>query len=427
MNYQETLDKINSRLIFGMQPGLERITKLLELMGNPQDKLRFIHVAGTNGKGSTCAMLSYILSQAGYKTGLFTSPYVKDFRERMQINNEMILPESLQKITDYVYDYVEYMDTQYETITEFEFITAMAFKWFADNNCDIVVLETGLGGRYDATNVIKSPLMSIITSISLDHIKILGDTLGKIAFEKAGIIKSNCDTILYYPQDKEVISVIDNKCKEQNSRLFIPSMEEVTILKNNINGIHFVYRENEYKLSLLGNYQVNNLLVCLKAVDLLKEKGFKINDFDLKSGLSKVKIPARIEIINKSPLIIIDGAHNKGSADSLYDFLVNQLPGKDITLILGMLKDKDVKYFVKKILPLVNRVITTTPSNPRALEGIELKKICSRYCDKVINIEDKSISIDKLIEECKKNSTGVIAGSLYLCSELRNIILEKLK
>ena len=245
MTYRDAVHKINSLLRFGMKPGLERIQALLDRMGNPQKQLKFVHVAGTNGKGSACALLSSVLREAGYRTGLFTSPYITDFRERFQINGEEIPEETLARILGRLMPMVEEMAERGEVITEFELITALAFQWFYEEKCDVVVLEVGLGGRFDATNVIDTPLAAVIMSISLDHTAILGDTVEQIAFEKCGIVKEGGDVVLYPDQEEGVYGVVAHAVQNHNGRLVLPSPSSVREVSSSIEGTVASYRDEE--------------------------------------------------------------------------------------------------------------------------------------------------------------------------------------
>lgn len=426
MNYTQAIEKINSLLVFGMQPGLERISKLLSLMGNPQDKLKYIHVAGTNAKGSVCAMLSSVLENAGYKVGLFTSPFVEDFRERIRVNSQMIPKKDLKRLCEYVFCFVDEMVASGEVITEFEFITAMAFKWFYETDCDIVVLETGLGGRFDATNVILAPLVSVITSISLDHTKILGDTLEKIAFEKSGIIKRNCDTLLYSEQDRGVTSLIEKVCLEKGSRLILSEHESINVLHEGIGGIDFEYEGVYYHLPLCGTHQVKNLGVVLSVCKILTAKGFDISTDVVRRGLKTTKIPARIEILSTSPLVILDGSHNRGSGLALNDFIKKHISDKKIILVLGMLKDKDIEFFSSLIASKASFVFTVASDNSRAISPSELADICRRYCDNTVSCSSREAAISKSLSMCDDDTVLLLTGSLYLAGDIRSLLIQKL-
>ena len=256
MNYNEALDYIHSLLVFGSRPGLERMNEVMEKFNNVQDTLKYIHIAGTNGKGSTATMLSNVYIAAGYKVGLYISPYVVTFCERMQVNGVPISEKDLCFVCEQV-------KNTGVTLTEFEFITACAFLYFAKEKCDVVILETGLGGRLDATNIIKNPLCSVITHIALDHMQVLGNTIGEITGEKCGIIKGNAPVVTDYMQDEEVISVI----KSKTSNLTVPEKDNVNIVSSDINGNTFIYKGEEYHTSLIGKHQINNALSVIETVN----------------------------------------------------------------------------------------------------------------------------------------------------------------
>ena len=307
MNYEEALSYIHSLLVFGSQPGLERISELLEKLGNPQNKLKFIHVAGTNGKGSTCTMLSSVYKQAGYKTGLYTSPYIVDFRERMQIGGEYIPQDTLARLTKRVKD-------TGVVVTEFEFITALAMLWFLEENCDIVILEVGLGGRFDATNIIKAPLCSVIMKIDYDHTAILGDTIEQITAEKCGIIKDNAPTVSYPLQEPAALNVI----VEHNAHTVVPNLNNLEIVSSGIKGNSFIYNGAEYSTKLIGQHQVYNAITAIEAVNAA---GLKVSQADIVTGIKNAQIPARMELISENPLVFLDGAHNPNGAEAISAFM----------------------------------------------------------------------------------------------------------
>lgn len=427
MNITEAQTTINSFMKYGMQLGLERIDKLLNLIGNPQDKLKFVHIAGTNGKGSTCVMTSSILTKAGYKTGLFISPYVTCFRERMQISNVMISEDELARILDYIMVFVKKMAKEKEFITEFELITAVALKWFADNNCDIVILEVGLGGLYDATNVIKNPIASVITSISLDHVAILGNSIEKIAYQKCGIIKQNSVTIIYPEQKKEALDVILKVAKEKDNEIIIPDLSEIKLLESDIDGNKLIYNDKMIELPLVGEYQIKNLSVVLEIIKVLKRNEFKITSDNLKEGLKKVVYPARFEIISKNPLIIVDGSHNPDGIKSLVSILIKNLTGKKLIGIIGMLKDKDVENSLKNLAPLFSEIVITSPRTDRSLPEQDLKKVADKYCDDVKIINDKKEAVDYSLNKLSNEKVLIVCGSLYLASEIRPILIQNIK
>ena len=401
MTYRDAVHKINSLLRFGMKPGLERIQALLDRMGNPQKQLKFVHVAGTNGKGSACALLSSVLREAGYRTGLFTSPYITDFRERFQINGEEIPEETLARILGRLMPMVEEMAERGEVITEFELITALAFQWFYEEKCDVVVLEVGLGGRFDATNVIDTPLAAVIMSISLDHTAILGDTVEQIAFEKCGIVKEGGDVVLYPDQEEGVYGV-----------------------SSSIEGTVASYRDEEYQLPFLGAHQLKNAAAAFAALELLKEKGYRISQEAMQAGVAKAYIPARMEVLGRSPLVILDGAHNPGAARVLAQALEKYLPHRKIIGVMGMLKDKDSRSSLRSLASLFQALITASPKNPRALPAAELADRAREYCSQVFAEEDLSKAICLARKLAGEDGAIVICGSLYLAGEIRPLLLN---
>lgn len=433
MNYSQSLEKVNSLLKFGIRPGLERIGELLNRLGNPQDKLKFVHVAGTNGKGTACTLIANVLTAAGYKTGLYTSPYIMDFRERFRINGEMISMDELSRLTEKVSAVVDEMKSENLIITEFEFITALAFLWYFEKKCDIVVLEVGLGGRFDATNIINTPLVSVIMSISLDHTAILGDTVEKIAYEKCGIIKSCGHAVVYANQPDSVIDVIRKSAEENNSYLTIADDSAITLLKTDIKGSEFSYFTNgrfgvdgEIKLFIpfIGNHQLRNASAVLEALNILYQQGYKITTDSLIKGFRTASFFARLELIKENPIVLLDGAHNPGGAIALSLAVDKYLSDKKKILIIGMLADKDVETAVSYIAPKFEKVYTLAPDNPRALPSEQLAKIVSKYCKNVKALTDYYEAYRIAISDAGENGAIVICGSLFLAGKMRHIIFE---
>lgn len=422
MTYEESISYLNSLSKFGMKPGLDRIKKLLSSLGNPQNDLKFIHVAGTNGKGSTCAYISSILKCSGLKTGLFISPFIIEFRERMQINGEMIPKKIFIELMDYIIPFVKDMQNCGEYITEFELITVIAFMWFKKENCDVVVLEVGLGGRLDATNVISTPLVSVITSVSYDHVNVLGETIEKIAKEKAGILKPNGTLVLYPCQQREVISVVKNIAEELNNKIIIPNLDVVTNINANLNGTRFNYRNEKFYIRLLGKYQVNNAITAISVMEQLVDLGYKINIDNIKLGLYQTRFPARFEIMSREPLIIVDGTHNPGGAVSLAESIKLYLNGMRIVAIIGMLKDKDISNVINIVGPLVSEFILTRPDNQRAMDEYDLQKIVLNVnpCCTISQNVDNAVKL--AFSKIDDNTAVLVFGSLYLCSQVRPLI-----
>lgn len=412
MNFNESVEYIHSLLAFGIKPGLERISMLLEMLQNPQDKLKIVHIAGTNGKGSTSTMISNMLIASGKKTGLFTSPYVIDFCERIQINGKNVDKNIFAECVTEVREKIEELNSQDIIITEFEAITVSAFLCFLKAECEYVVLEVGLGGRFDATNVVKKPEAVVITSISLDHVAILGDTIGKIAFEKCGIIKENVPVITSSNQQDDALEVIKETCKNKNCDLIITNPKKTEILDDSILGTLFVYDENVYKTRLTGNHQIEN---TVNAIECAKVLG--ISEIRIAQGVKNTKMIARMEVIGESPLIIRDGGHNEGCAEALYNFL-KKYNVKNINLIIGLMADKDVNGYVEKIVPLCKSVVTVTPSNPRALNGEKLKEITEKYCDNCKFINNPKEGYKYIFSDTKDDETILVCGSFYMMSDI---------
>lgn len=412
MNFNQSVDYIHSLLTFGIQPGLERISQLLEMLGNPQDKIKTVHIAGTNGKGSTSTMISNMLIADGRKTGLFTSPYVLDFCERIQINGENIGKDLLAESITKVREKIEELNKKDIIITEFEAITAAAFLCFYEQGCEWAVIEVGLGGRFDATNALKSPEAVVLTSISLDHTKILGDTVSQIAFEKCGIIKAGTRVITSLNQKTEAFNIIRKACEDKGARLIFTNPKSAHITDDSIFGTEFVYNKNHYKTRLTGNHQIEN---TVNAIETAKVLGLSENA--IAKGIEKTKMLARMEIIGENPLIIRDGGHNEGCANALYDFLI-KYNVKNINMLIGLMADKDVEGYVSKIAPLCKSVVTATPSNPRALNGAELKTIAEKYCNDCKFINNSKEGYKYILSNAEKDETILICGSFYMMSDI---------
>lgn len=431
MNYNEALQFIHESHKFGMRLGLDNIKKLLELLGNPQNNLKIIHVAGTNGKGSTCSFISSILKESGYKVGLYTSPFLETFTERIRVNGENIREEEVGKIVSLIKEKIEIMVSEgYSYPTEFEIVTAMAFYYYNQEKVDFVALEVGLGGRYDATNVIDKPVVSAITSISLDHTGILGDTLAKIAFEKGGIIKEDCPTIVY-PQQEEASEVIKNICAEKKSKYIECDFKNIEIKSSNINSQ--IYNCNikgkelrDLEIKLIGDHQIKNSIVALNVIEYLNDiKITNISEENIRKGLLETKWPGRIEKISENPMFIIDGAHNEEGAKSLANSIDKYFENKNKILVIGMLEDKDIDSVLDLLIPKFNKVITTTPDNPRAIDANKLKEKIERYNIEVTCKPNIKEAVDYALEISNKDDVIISAGSLYMIGNVRTIIVNK--
>lgn len=420
MNYKEAIEYIHGTQKFGSILGLDRIKLLLDYMGNPHKKLKFVHVAGTNGKGSTVAFISSILIEAGYKVGIFTSPSIQRFSERIKINDFEISEENIARITSMLKENVDKMiRNDGSSPTEFELVAALAFQYFFEQGCDIIVLEVGLGGRLDATNIIETAEVSVITTINYDHMDVLGDTLSKIAFEKAGIIKENNDVVLY-PQERDVERVFETVCREKVAKLH---KVDFSTLKNNLYDITKQKFDFEgyksLKVSLLGEHQIKNAAVAIKTVEVLFSKGYLISENDIRRGLIRTKWAGRFEMINECPFFIIDGAHNIEGTKTLADNLRRYFPGKKITFITGVLADKDYKSMMEAVIPLAEGFITVTPNSPRALSSTDLEMYLKSYCRNVANGGEIREAIKLSLELASKDEIICAFGSLYYIGQVR--------
>lgn len=416
MTYIEALEYIHSVNWTFCKPGLERITELCKALGDPQKDLRFIHVAGTNGKGSFCSMTESILRAAGYKTGLYTSPYIKVFNERMQVNGEMISDAELAELTEYVKPIADAMT---DKPTEFELITAIAFEYFKRHECDVVVLEAGMGGRLDSTNIIREPILSVITGIALDHTAFLGDTIEKIAAEKAGIIK-DARPVLFGGEDEDARRVIENRAREIGSGFFAVDYEKLTNVNATLDGTTLDFSEHKnIKINLLGLYQPRNAAVVLSAVDILRGEGMDIPESAVRKGLESARWQARFEILSREPLVIFDGAHNPEGIDSAVKSIGHYFGGQKIYVMTGVLKDKDYEVIATRLSEIASRAFVMTPENPRALAAEEYAQILGEK-----GIDAKAYgSIKEAFGAAKKAAREdgiplVCLGSLYVYSSL---------
>lgn len=425
MTYKNALNYIENTYLFGANPSLSRMKKLLDLIGNPQNSLKYVHVAGTNGKGSTSSAVASVLEEAGYKTGLYTSPYITDFRERIKVNGEMIKKSELVKEVEYIIPFVEKAAKDGFKPTEFEIITAIGFDYFKKKGCEIVVLEVGLGGRYDATNVIDNSIVSVITAISYDHTKLLGNTLTEIAGEKSGIIKHNGTCVVSPSQETEALETIMKNCAEQNSMIILPNENAVKIKKESLAGTDIEYGTFSFHIPLPGRHQIRNFLTALEAIKTVKKNGFNISDENIKKGFSKVRFAARLEVLNKSPLVLVDGAHNPSGTAALADAIKRYLTVSPV-VIMGMLKDKDYETSVKEIALLSKSFIAVKPESPRALEAEKTAETAKQYCTDS-NYENNYLNAFKSALNKSGNGPIVICGSLYLAGKMRKTVKDYFK
>lgn len=415
MNVNEALNYIHSVSWKGSVPGLSRTRELLKRLGDPQRKLKFIHIAGTNGKGSTAAMLDSVLRAAGYRSGLYTSPFITCFNERMQVNGEMISDGELAEITEQVRPHAEAMD---DHPTEFELVTAIAMVYFARHACDIVVLEVGLGGELDSTNVIDTPEVAVICNIGYDHTEVLGDTLEKIAQAKAGIIKGG-DAVIYRCTDS-VEAVFAERCRATGATLHKADFDGLRLLHSSFEGQVFDCGERKaLELPLLGRHQLKNAAVVLGAVDVLTKNGWHISEQQLRTGLKTVTWPGRFELLRKAPVFIVDGGHNPQCIEALARNIADYLPDMPITGLTGVMADKDYADMYRIVAPYITRFVTVTPCNPRALPAEKLADALARYGKPVTACGSVAEGVRTAIAQTEPNGAVVAFGSLYMVGDIR--------
>ena len=416
MTYDEALSYIHGVSNFFCKPGLDRIRELCERLGNPQNDLKFIHVTGTNGKGSVCSMLSSILFEAGYRVGMYTSPYVREFNERMRINGINIPNDDLTLLTERV---KEFADKMTDRPTEFELITAIALEYFKKEKCDVVVLEVGMGGRLDATNIIGRPLLSIITGISVDHTAFLGSTIEQIASEKAGIIKNGSPSL--YGGDSAIAeAIIRSEAEEKQSILYKTDYSALKINKMVLDGTSFSYKDKQnLTIHMLGEYQPRNAAIVLDAIDILIKGGMRICEEDVRCGLEKAFWPARFEIICREPMVIFDGAHNPQGVEAAVKSIKNYFGNQRVIILSGVLRDKDYRTIAESISQVADRVYTITPQNPRALTAEEYADVYGSLGINASACGSIKEALSLGIKEAEKCDTALFClGSLYTYSEV---------
>lgn len=429
MTTQQTIEALHALPRMGQgAPGLARMQNLCDHLGNPEKELQCIHIAGTNGKGSLAAMTSSILTAAGYKTGLTISPYVVDFRERFQIDGEMIPPRTLANLTEKVLDAIDAIEAEGgEKPVEFEAVTALAFLWFAREKCDLVVLETGLGGRCDATNVVPHKLVAAITKIGYDHMEVLGDTLDKIAAEKAGIIKEGTVVVNYPDQPAEAMGPILTAAAEAHTSIITPDKDDLTLLRGKRLENRIDYGGYRAALGLPGTHQANHAAMAVEiALALWREFGYDISDDAILQGLADARMPARIEVLRRHPLLLLDGCHNPDGAKMLAATLTRADFEENLVGVLGVLADKDYKDMLSDLAPCFAKVYTVTPNCPRALSAEELQKEARFHTDAEA-ADSVADAIRKAVDYADENNLAgvVVCGSLYLAAEARPLLLKE--
>ena len=419
MNVNEAIEYIHSVFWKGSIPGLSRTQELLRKMGNPEKKLKFVHIAGTNGKGSTAAMTASILRQAGYTVGLYTSPYIYRFHERMQVNGVEITDEELVEVTEFVKPFA---DSMAESPTEFELVCGIAFEYFLRKKCDIVVLEVGMGGAFDATNVIECPEVAVITNIGLDHTEVLGDTLEKIAETKAGIFKEGGDAVIYRgtPGVEQVFETI---CAQRNVSLKKADFDGLQLHSHGLEGQIFDCGERKnLHLPLLGIHQLKNAAVVLGIMDTLKNKGWNISEENIRDGLRTVRWPGRFDIVSHDPLFIIDGGHNPQCIEALVLNIRDYLTGRKVIALTGVLADKDYGDMYKPVMPLVQEFVCITPPNPRKLEATELAAHLTATGARATACASIEEGVRTAITLAGKEGVVLCFGSLYTIGSIKETL-----
>ena len=427
MNYKEARVYLDEVSKYGSVLGLESMRELLRRLGDPQNELKFIHISGTNGKGSVLAYLSTILTGAGYRTGRYISPTLFSYRERIQVDGEYIEKESLAcHVTAIAAAAEEMQKAGLPSPTVFEMETALAFLYFKEKRCDIVTLEVGCGGLLDATNVITTTLMEVIASISMDHTDLLGDTLAKIAAQKAGIIKP--DTMVVSAQQKsEAAQVIEDTCKEQHCTLQMVDESKISNVHYGAEGQTFSYKTWEnVAISLAGSYQIKNAALALEGVEALRKLGYALSDQQVREGLLHTAWRGRFTTLRRDPTVIIDGAHNPAAALELKESLERYFPGKTLYFVMGMFKDKDYAQVIDLTAPLARHIITVeTPGNPRAMPARELAEAVGKVNPSVEWADSVAHGVEKALAMAGKEDAVIVFGSLSFLGEAADAVNEK--
>ncbi|MCD6321563.1 MAG: bifunctional folylpolyglutamate synthase/dihydrofolate synthase [Clostridiales bacterium] len=426
MNYTQAVDFIESAALFGIKLGLANIKKLLELVGNPQDGMKIVHVAGTNGKGSVCSYIANILIEAGYKTGMFTSPYLEKFTERMQVNLKNIPDDKVVKYVEILKEKIDIMVSEgYNHPTFFELNTAMTLMYFKEESCDAVVLEVGLGGRYDSTNIISNPIVSVITTIEYDHTAILGDTLSEIAYQKAGIIKKNRPVAIYGEMSQKALSVIKWIAAENRSEFLLSDNSQIKNIKITDTGYIFDYRDIKgIEISMMGQHQIKNACLAVDAASIIAENGLPISNNEIIKGLKNTRWPGRVEILNNSPLIICDATHNPQGAEVLKAALAERFKGRKIVYLMGVMKDKSYEKMAEIVLKEAFAVITVTPSWHRALDAHILLDTVKKYCENAYAGDTIKQAMEMALKLTGDDGIVCSFGSLYYVAEVKNFVRE---
>lgn len=422
MSYESTLDYIHHVKWQGQKPGLSRTRALLAALGNPQETLRFVHIAGTNGKGSTAACTASILRAAGYRVGLYTSPFLNRFNERIQVNGEQISDVDLERVVDELRPFADAME---DSPTEFELITALGFLYFAQQRCDIVVLEVGLGGELDSTNVIPAPECAVITALGLDHVKELGPTLADIARAKAGIIKSGT-TVVSYGGAAEADAVLSARCAATGCPLLPVPFDRLTVHSTGLDGTVFDFDGLDgLFLPLLGSYQPRNAATAITAARVLAGKGWHITEDAIRRGIAAVSWPGRFELLSRDPTLILDGSHNPHGMRATVESLQAVFPGKKLVFLISVMADKDYEGMLDLLSPLAEHFFTVKANTPRALDASALAETCARRGVPATSCADIPSGLDAALGHAGQNGVTVALGTLYFSGDVRRAFLQR--
>lgn len=428
MSYRETMDYIDSLSVYGSVPGLTNISNLCKKMGNPQDELKFVHIAGTNGKGSVLCFISTILKEAGYKAGRFLSPELFEYREKIQVNGRMISKKDLciymtkmKKICE------QLVEEGAPHPTLFEIETALAFLYFKEKKCDIVVLETGMGGELDATNIIKNTLVAVFVSISFDHMAFLGNSLAKIAGAKAGILKQGCTTVTIR-QAPEVMQVLADKCREKDIELVEADPACAVHIKSSVEKQKFTYKGvKDISIRLPGRYQIDNGVLALEVIKVLEKRGYSISESALYRGFAKAVWPGRFEVICKKPLFIADGAHNKDAAVRLADSIGFYFTNRRIIYIMGILRDKEQEEIIKATCSYADQILTVPTRGARGLSSYELACQVCRFHHNVTALDSVEEAVELSFLLADKDTVIIAFGSLSYLGHLIRTVADRNK
>ena len=422
-DYEQILSMIHAHGRFGGAPGLVRIEALLDALGNPQKQLKFVHIAGTNGKGSTAVLTASVLEQAGYHTGLFVSPYILDFCERIRIDGVNIPHAALCRIAQRVYDAEQTLHLpQGESIAEFEFTTACAMVYYAEQHCDIVVLEVGLGGHYDPTNIIDCPEVCVMTHIALDHMAVLGNTMEAIAQDKSHIVKTGGTLVSYAAQEPSVRAVLQDRCSAVGA-IYQEGIQPENI-SCSIHGTSCTLDGHALSVRMIGMHQAYNASAAYTALCVLRKKGWNISDDAIKTGFAVASMPARQEIVQEQPLVMIDGAHNVDGITALCSTIDTMLPSRRLSLVLGMVADKQYQDCVHMLAQRAQTIYAVQPDSPRALSSQELTSVIHTFAPQlaVFDCGDVKTGLHRACEHSKPEDVIIVCGSLYLGGDAKKAL-----